>query len=198
MSFLSSHFGGTATALLDQPAMNGALMCTGREVTRELIGTEAYERALGSVPMEMAAEYRRATSLTWVPLRIVEPVIMAMGGASGRDPFDLQDEVGRITVERSLRTIWRIFLRLTSTEAILSRMPVIYGKSYNRGRIVTHPPANGELLIELQDWPTAPMHILRTTRVGIETTLRAAGRSHAVVTMERSSRSASYVARGFG
>lgn len=193
-----SFFSNRLDVQLDLPSMSGALMCTGREVTRELIGAEAYERALGSVPPELAAEYRRATSLTWVPLRVVEPVIMAMGGASGRDALDLQDEVARVTVERSLRSIWRVFLRLTSIEAILSRVPVIYGKSFNRGKMVTHPPRDGEMAVELTEWPTAPMHIVRTTRVGLETTLRAAGRSQAVVSMERTRGGAAYLVRGFG
>ena len=198
MSFFSNHWGDSAETALDLPAMNGALMCTGREVTREIIGAAAYEQALDAVPLELAAEYRRATSLTWVPLRVVEPVIFAMGGASGRDALDLQDEVARVTVERSLRSIWRVFLRLTSTEAILSRMPVIYGKSYNRGRLVAHAPQGDEMIVELVDWASAPAHIVRTTRVGIETTLRSAGRSHAHVQMERTPRGASYIARGLG
>lgn len=176
--------------------MSGAVMTTGRDVTRQIIGTLAYERALGSVPGPISAEYRRVTPLTWVPLSIVEPVILAMGEASGRDAMDLQDEVARVTVERSLRSIWRVFLRLTSNEALLSRVPVIYGKSYSRGRLTTSFPKPDRAIVELTGWPNAPQHILRTTRVGLEATFQAAGRQAARVSLERTSTGALYIACG--
>lgn len=174
--------------------MSGALMTTGREVTKELIGEAAYERALASVPKYISTEYRRVTPMTWVPLSIVEPVIFAMGDASGRDAHDLQDEVARVTVERSLRTIWRLFLRFTSNEALISRMPIIFSKSYNKGRILTSFPRPDRAMIELLDWPNAPLHIVRTTRVGLEVTLRAAGRPGARVSFEKTPRGYLYTA----
>lgn len=178
--------------------MSGAVMTTGRDMTKEIIGPVAYERALDSVPAAVAAEYRRVTPLTWVPLAIVEPVIEAMGQASNRDPLDLQDEVARATVNRSLRSIWRVFLRLTSNEALLSRVPLIYSKSYNCGRLVTSFPRPDRAVVELVDWAHAPQHILRTTRVGLEVTFQAAGRRHARVSLERTPNGALYVASGLG
>jgi hypothetical protein len=177
-------------------SMSGALMTTGREVTKELIGVPAYERALASVPRHVADEYRAVTPMTWVPLSIIEPVIHAMGDASGRDALDLQDEVSRITVDRSLRTIWRMFLRFTSNEALISRMPIIFSKSFNKGRIVTSFPRPEKAIIELLDWPNAPAHVVRGTRVGLETTLKAAGRHTARVSFERTRGGALYTAAG--
>ncbi|MFT3769390.1 MAG: hypothetical protein QM820_28465 [Minicystis sp.] len=178
-----------------EPCMAGAVMTTGREVTKQLIGDAAYERALAAVPPATAAEYRRVTPLTWVPLSIVEPVIMAMGHAAGRDPMDLQDDVARTTVERSLKSIWRAFLKFTSNDALLSRVPVIYSRSYNRGRLVTNHTRPDRAVIELVDWPSAPQHIVRTTRVGLEATFHAAGRP-ARVSLERTASGALYVLNG--
>jgi hypothetical protein len=174
--------------------MSGALVTTGRDMTREIIGAAAYERALDSVPPAFAAEYRRATPLTWVPLRIVNPVIEAMGLTSGRDPLVLQDDVARETLERSLRSIWRVFLRLTSNEALLSRVPAIFAKSFNRGRLVTSFPRPDRARLELLEWPDAPTHVIRTTRVGIEVVFRAAGRANARVALERTADGAIYSA----
>ncbi|APR87186.1 hypothetical protein A7982_12535 [Minicystis rosea] len=190
--------GGRARAPMPagEACMAGAVMTTGREVTRQLIGDAAYERALASVPPHIAAEYRRVTSVTWVPLSIIEPVIMAMGQAAGRDPFALQDDVARTTVERSLRSIWRIFLRFTSNDAILSRVPIIFSKSYSRGRLVTGTTRDGRTQVELLDWPNAPMHILRNTRVGLEATFHAAGRPNVHVSLERTPNGALYVVSG--
>jgi hypothetical protein len=116
--------------------------------------------------------------------------------AAHRDYLDLQDEVARATIERSLRSIWRVFLRVTTNEAIISRVPIIYSKSYNKGRIVVSFPRPDRAVVELCDWPNAPAHIVRTTRVGIEVTLRAAGRPAAHVSLERSPGGAIYVAGG--
>ena len=176
--------------------MSGTVMTTGREITREIIGPAAYARAMASVPPHVALEYGRVSPLTWVPLTIIEPVIQAVGVAAGRDPLELQDDVARATVERSLRSIWRVFLRFTSNEAILSRIPLIYGRSYNKGRIVATFPRPDRAVIELLEWPNAPTHILRTTRVGLEVTLRALGRASAYVSMERTPGGALYVAAG--
>jgi hypothetical protein len=177
-------------------SMSGALVTTGRETTRSIIGDAAYERALQSVPPRIAEEYRRATSLTWVPLAVVDPVIEAMGRAAGRDPLDLQDQVARHTVERSLQSIWRVFLRLTSNEALLSRMPLIFSKSYNRGRLSTSFPRPDRAVVELAGWPQAPQHVLRSTRVGLEAVFQGAGRKAARVSLDRTSDGAIYLAAG--
>jgi hypothetical protein len=178
--------------------MSGAVLTTGREVTRELIGAAAYERALASVPPEIAAEYRQATAVSWVPFAVVEPVMEAMAHAANRDTLALQEEVARITMDRSLRSIWRVFLRLTSNEALLSRMPAIYARSYNYGRVIVSFPDRGRAIIELTDWPMAPMHLLRSIRVGIEVTLQAVGRPNARVVLDRTPRGAVFAASGFG
>ena len=174
--------------------MSGVLVTTGREMTRTIIGHEAYDRGLAAVPPRIAEAYRRATLLSWVPLTVVDPVIEAMGGAAGRDPLDLQDQVARTTVERSLRSMWRVFLGMTSNEALVSRVPMIFGKSFNWGRVVTSFPRPDQAIVQLVGWPNAQMHVLRGTRVGLEATLQAAGRKSARVSMERTSDGALYVA----
>lgn len=178
------------------PAMAGVLITTGREITRSIIGPDAYNRALAAVPRRIADEYNRATSLSWVPLTVVDPVILAMGVASGRDPLDLQDEVARTTLERSLRSIWRVFLRLTSNEQLVSRVPLIFSKAFSAGRVVTSFPRPDQAVVELVGWPNAQMHVIRGTRVGLEVTLQAAGRKAARVSMDRTRDGALYVAAG--
>jgi hypothetical protein len=178
------------------PCMAGMLLTTGRETVRSIIGPEAYERALGAVPPRIADAYRRATALSWVPLTMVDPVIDALGVAAGRDPMDLQDQVARTTVEHSLRSIWRVFLRMTSNEALVSRVPLIFSKSFNWGRMITSFPRADQAIVQLVGWPNAQTHVIRSTRVGLEATLQAAGRKSARVSMERTSDGALYLAAG--
>lgn len=176
--------------------MSGALVTTGRAATKDLIGADAYERALASVRPEIAAEYRAVTVLSWIPLAVVEPVIEAMGNAAGRDPLALQDEVTRVTLQRSFQTIWRVFLKMTSNEGLLTRLPLVFSKAYNRGRLTTSFPTAERAVVELVEWPNTPLHVLRSTGVGVEVMLQAAGRGEARVSFDRTTRGAVFTATG--
>jgi hypothetical protein len=77
-------------------------------------------------------------------------------------------------------------------------VPVIYSKSYNRGRVLTRFPTPDRAVVELVEWPEAPQHIIRTTRVGLEVMFVAAGRKSARVSLERTATGATYNATGLG
>ncbi len=136
------------------------------------------------LPEALREEYLGATNLTWVPITTLERVVEACGLEIGRDPLDLNDEVSRIATERAFGTVWRIFLRFTSDNALISRTPIIYTKTYDIGRIVPAIPEQGSATIELLDFPDAPEFVVRPLGVGIETTLRCAGRTDARVSYE--------------
>jgi hypothetical protein len=111
-----------------------------------------------------------------------------------RDIADLHTDVARISIERTMRTLWRVLLRLTTDQALVSRTPVIYGKSYNRGRLEAHITESGRAEIRLLDWPAAPEWPLRATKIGIETVLRIAGRQDVRIIYTRTPDGAGYTA----
>jgi hypothetical protein len=176
----------------DVPSMSGTLVRGLFEVAREALGDGAVEQGLSSVPAADRAVLTEALPGSWVPIDTVERGFAAVARGVGRDLPSLHVELARMSVERALKTFWRLLLRLTSDEALVSRTPVIFGKAYNRGRLVPSIPVPGRGEIELVDWPHMPDWPIRGTRAGIEAVLRAAGRKGVVVEGRRTPTGAMY------
>lgn len=85
-----------------------------------------------------------------------------------------------------------MLLRLTSDSALVSRTPVLYAKSYNRGRLVASIVFGGRGHVELLDWPDVPDWPIRGTQAGIETGLEIAGRRNVRVEPTRTRTGASF------
>ncbi|HMJ14250.1 MAG TPA: hypothetical protein VK524_22700, partial [Polyangiaceae bacterium] len=130
-------------------------------------------------------DFENITSLGWVPISSMESVFAELAAARGQSVTELHEEVARISTERTLRTVWRMLLRLTTDEALINRARVLFSRSYNRGKLEVFITAPGRAEATLQDWPGAPAWTLRGTRIGIETALRLAGRNNVRVSYER-------------
>jgi hypothetical protein len=149
------------------------------------VGTEVVERGISSVEPGIRAQVAGAIPGQWVPIASAEETFRGIADAAKRDWPTLHRELARHTVERAYRTFWRMLLRLTSDSALVSRTPVIFAKSYNRGRLVASIlfPGRGE--VELVDWADVPDWPIRGTQAGIETGLRIAGRRNVRVEHKR-------------
>ncbi len=176
------------------PCVSGALASGLRDALTELVGPERVELALTRVDAEERHRWESTTPVGWLPLHVLEHVFGEVARDLGRDIGDLHVEVARISIERTMRTLWRLLLRLTSDSALVSRTPLIFAKSYNRGRLEAKMPVGGQAEIQLFDWPDAPEWPLRATRIGIETVLRIAGRKDVRVRCTRTSSGALYAA----
>jgi hypothetical protein len=174
-----------------EPAIFGAVIAQTRQALVEAIGQAAYERALASLPAADAEAYQHANALDWVPIRVIEAVARACGEVVGRDPMALNDEVSRIGTRRAFGSVWRAFLRFTSDEALMTRGPMLFSKTYNRGRIRTEFPSAHSARVVLE-WPGAPDLVVRTLRIAIEELLTAGGRSRVRVQTERNAAGSEY------
>lgn len=148
---------------------------------------------MSAIEPRIRAQVADATPGQWIPIVSAEETFRGIAAAAGRDWPTLHGELARHTVERAYRTVWRMLLRLTSDSALVSRTPVIFGKSYNRGRLVASIlfPGRGE--VELVDWPDVPDWPIRGTQAGIETGLRIAGRRNVRVERKRTRTGASFI-----
>jgi hypothetical protein len=174
-----------------EPAIFGAVIAHTRQALVEAIGRPAYQQALARLPVADADAYQHANALDWVPIRVIEAVVRACGEVVGRDPMALNDEVSRVGTRRAFASVWRAFLRFTSDEALMTRGPMLFAKTYNRGRIRTEFPSQHSARVVLE-WPDAPDLVQRTLRVAIEELLTAGGRSHVRVQVERTAGGAEY------
>jgi hypothetical protein len=178
----------------DAPCMSGTLVKGLFEVAREALGDEIVERGLSLTPEAARSMVVDALPGSWVPIETVELVFGAVARAAGRELPELHVELARMSVGRALKTFWRLLLRFTTDEALVSRTPVIFGKAYNRGRLIPSIPVPGRSEIVLADWPDVPDWPIRGTRAGIEAVLRAAGRKDVRVEGRRTATGATYVA----
>jgi hypothetical protein len=117
-----------------------------------------------------------------------------MAAEMRRSVSDLHTEVARLSIERTFRALWRVLLRFTTDEALMSRTPAIFARSYNRGKLESSFPAKGRAVAKLRDWRNAPEWPLRATRIGIETVLVIAGRKDVRVKCTRTDDGAEYSA----
>jgi hypothetical protein len=112
-----------------------------------------------------------------------------------RDAEEMIDEAVRRAVDRTFKTVWRMFLRITSDEALIKRTPLIYQRSRNVGQLHARilEPGNGEVL--LTDWPDVSERHLRTIGVSIASVMELAGRRDVRMTSHRTPEGARYQLR---
>jgi hypothetical protein len=166
-------------------AVAGALAVNLRAVVTELLGESTVRAALARVPADARRDFEGVTSVGWIPISSLETVFVELARGQGQTVAELHENVARISVERTLRTVWRLLLRLTTDAALISRAPVLYAKAYNRGKLEARIPTPGRADVTLSQWPNAPEWTLRATRIGIETVLRVAGRKNVRSSWER-------------
>jgi len=156
--------------------MSGSIILEHRKVIVDRFGTAALNEAVAALPAPRREEFEEARPASWVRVSTIEAFYDALSHNLGRTVANLHVEVGRLAVERTLRTLWRVFLRFTTDEALITRCPVIFTKSYDRGRVVAtvHRPGQGQ--VTLLDWPDVTDFPVRGLQNGIKTVLTVAGR----------------------
>ncbi len=179
---------------MNSPSVSGPLACGLRDVAAELLGAQAVQSALSRVSADNRQRYETLTAVEWVPIEVMETVFVELARDAGVSVGTLHEQVAVISIERTMRTFWRMLLRLTTDRALISRTPVIFSKSYNRGRLEAHIPRPGHGEIVLYDWPDVPPWPVRATRIGVQTVLSIAGRKDVRVQSSRTKTGAHYVA----
>ena len=169
----------------DVPSMSGTLVQGLVEVAREVVGASAVATGLEEAPAWARDRVLGALPGQWVPIEASELAFGSIARVAGRDLPELHLELARLSVARAVKTFWRVLLHFTTDQALVSRCPVFFGKSYNRGRLSAHVSAPGRGQVDLVDWPDAPDWPLRGSRAGIETVMTAAGRRDVRVQAKR-------------
>lgn len=171
---------------MPEARLAGALVIDQRELLKSvMLDEERYRAALATLPDQVRDAYDQALSISWVPTTVVDRVITACAREAGREPLDFHAELTRINVERTLKGLWRVILRFTGDQALVSRSQLIYRKTFDTGTIEGTIPEPGHSMSILRGWPEISDIHLVGLEMGVQTTLRCAGRQNVRSRRER-------------
>jgi hypothetical protein len=174
-----------------EPCVAGVNVVQARKAMEKILSAELVARAMERLAPADREVYLNATPVSWVPLRIVTDFTEALSAESGWSVDRIVKESAKRATEDLMNGLWRVLLRFTSDDAIISRTPVIYGKTYNVGQLASHIVGT-RATVTLTDWPTIPDAQITGLGMGIETVLRCAGRKDVKLTWKRTPQGAVY------
>jgi len=148
---------------------------------RRTVGDEAVDEGLAALPDEVRERYTDSSSLAWLPYETVVEAHQAIATRAGVTMEALLEQAVPIATERAFKTVWRVFLRLTSNEQLVKRAPVIYSRSRSRGEMRVVSVEEGAARLEVIDWPEIPPRDVLSLGLSVQTFLRLAGRREATV-----------------
>ena len=178
-----------------EPMIRGAIVLNNLVGFEDVVGREVVARALGSLPGGLVEEARAIVPAAWVRAELVDALFSAIAHEAGRTPEDLFPLAIERGVQRTLHTVWRALMHLSTDAAIVKRTPSLFSRSYSRGRLTADFTGEGTADVELVEWPDVSRFRLIAIASGIRAVLRVAGRKDVRVTSERTSEGAKFRAR---
>lgn len=167
------------------PAVAGSIIEQHLTGLEQEVGTAVLTAAVEALTPEVREELLTVSSVGWASVTAVEALYGEVAHRAGRTASSLHRAVGAAGTEQRLRTIWRVFLRFTSDEALVARAPLFYAKSFNTGALSAEVVSPGRAHITLTDWPDTPEFAVRGVAIGVKGVLEAAGRKRVKIDVER-------------
>jgi hypothetical protein len=164
---------------------SGAVVLDQLALSRKLLGDDVVTRAFGAISAEQRAELDDLLPVSWCRLTTAFAIHQAIADQIGQDVMVWHRTIVRVGIERTLTTVWRLFMRLTSTEALLKRAASIYGKSFDRGSVHAAQLPEGGVEVVLTEWPDVPDFELDAIATGLDAILKLGGRKNTRITVER-------------
>ncbi len=157
--------------------VSGTILIDQRRSMEDLVGARVVETAIHKLPPSVRQEYETLMPVSWCPLSIAHQVIDAVAQEAGKtDMLEFHKDLVNRGIERTLRGVWRTLLRLTSDEFLVTKTPLFYSKSYERGKLVSRFPGPGHAELELTGWPDVPTRDMEVIGVAVKRVLEMAGR----------------------
>lgn len=160
------------------PSLSGAIVLRNIESFRRLVGTDAVDRGFDALPEAQRARLMAAVPAAWIATEDVDDLYAAIAEEAGMELMSIYPTVVRDGVEQTLRSVWKVLLRVTTPRALLKRAPLVYGRSHSIGTAAPTVLGPGRARVDLTGWPG--MSNMRRVGVatGIETLLAVAGRKN--------------------
>jgi hypothetical protein len=167
------------------PSTAGIAVLDLMHALEEIVGSETVAVARANLPAAMRDELATITPLSWLENSIVSAMVDAVAAAAGREPEGLIDQAARRAVERTFKTVWRMFLRIATDEAMIKRTPLIYARSRNCGELTARIVEPGRAELKLAGWPDISDRQARSLGISIEAVVSLTGRRDAHIRFAR-------------
>lgn len=166
------------------PQLSGAVFLKNLEAFRELVGKDVVARALEQLTPEQRQTIDSTVAAAWIESSVVDETYSAIALEAREDLEPLYRKVVYEGVSRTLKSVWRVLLRIHSDKALVARTPQIYKRGHSLGSIEPKITGPGRAEIHLTGWPGMPRLRRVGVAVGIEAVLHIAGRHEARVVHE--------------
>jgi len=178
-----------------EPMIRGAIVLNNLVGFEDIVGRDVVTRAIASLPPGLVEEARTIVPTMWVRAELVDALFSAIAHEAGRTPEDLFPLAIERGVQRTMHTVWRALMHLSTDAALMRRTPALFARSYSRGRLVAQFNGDGTAEVELFDWPDVSRFRLIAISSGIRAVLRVAGRKEVEVAIDRTTDGAKFHAR---
>jgi len=175
-----------------EPRIAGTMMLQHRQVMEERFGKPVIARAIATLSEAQRTELASALPTNWVRLEAFQALYDAVCRETGVDIDELHGAVTRESTARTVRTVWRMLLRMTGDQALVTRTPEMYKKAFSIGQVQSRLIEEGRSENVLTGWPNVPDFVLRQVRVATAEVLALAGRTNVDVQVERRPDGAQY------
>lgn len=155
----------------------------------------ALERSLASMAPAERDEIASATAVSWVRVDSFARFHDAFARELGRPVEETHAELVAGASRKTFGTLWRMLLRVGGTRLVMTRAPVVYGKTYDTGTMQTRDVGDHGGTFVLSGWPDVPDFVLRGLRAGMTVGLENVGRTGVVLTSSRTSDGAIFTAQ---
>jgi hypothetical protein len=170
----------------EEPRVSGTIVRGHLDLLTAQLGKELVARAMAELSPAARTELESATASSYIPISVYEQFYVAMAQHAGRSLPEFHAEMSRQSVERAFKSIWRVLLRFTSDEALVSRTPLLFTRGYDHGKLTSKITKPGLAELELLGWPDVPDIAIRGLSVAVETVLRLSGRRSVSIVHQRS------------
>lgn len=140
-----------------------------------IVGSAAYAEGLASLPVDVRTEIEQATSISWVRMGSSIAFVDAAALAAMRDPDLVYDEVVKRSVEMTYGGVWRVLIRFTTAETLVTRAALLYSKSRDTGKLDAALLRPGLAELRVTEWPRMLERYIRSIAITSKTLLLLSG-----------------------
>jgi hypothetical protein len=168
-----------------EPRLAGTVLLDQMRTIIDAHGADVLAAARATLPGEMQRDVDALLPISWVDVRLARDLKNAVAHELGRDPIEFQRWVVRAAVGNTIHKFWRILLARVWDSAIVTRAPIIYSKTFDRGALEVTSYGENVAELALTGWSAMPEYDAIGLSAGIEAVLEYSGRHNAHVRFAR-------------